>query len=223
MNERLRRYLDGELPLEALSPDERAEAEAWEGLLVEVRERLPSGAPPGLEPRVLDSLAAEPRHGARPASGWAAFRDWLVRPRPVPISPLGAATVAAALLVLILRPWEGPAPEAGPAGPSEAAPAVAGGEAEPTATRIYVEFVLRAPDASSVSVAGDFNEWTPTLLEDVDGDGVWSGRIRLQPGVHEYMFVLDGSTWVTDPNAERYADDGFGNRNAVLAVAPGGA
>ena len=42
----------------------------------------------------------------------------------------------------------------------------------------------------------------------------------IQPGVHKYMFVIDGTEWVTDPDAERYAEDGFGNRNAVLAVTP---
>ena len=42
--------------------------------------------------------------------------------------------------------------------------------------------------------------------------------IAIEPGLHRYMFLIDGSNWVTDPTAERYADDGFGNRNAVLAV-----
>ena len=31
----------------------------------------------------------------------------------------------------------------------------------------------------------------------------------------------DGSEWQTDPRADRYQDDGFGNRNAVLAVTSG--
>jgi hypothetical protein len=32
------------------------------------------------------------------------------------------------------------------------------------------------------------------------------------------MYLIDEMIWQTDPNAERYQDDGFGNRNAVLAV-----
>lgn len=215
MNERLQRYLDGELPAEALSPEERAEAEAWEALLEGVRATLPDSAPPEMEAEVVRSLAAERDYGT--VTGRVGPWAWLTRSRPVPVSPLTAAVAAAALVVLLLRPWEGP----GPADPSEiTGPDAVAEEDVPAVTRIYVEFVLRAPDATSVSVAGDFNGWMPTLLEDVDGDGVWSGRIRLEPGVHEYMFVLDDSTWVTDPNADRYAEDGFGNRNAVLAVAP---
>lgn len=216
MKDRLQRYLDGELSPDALSPDERAEAEAWEALLEEVRAVLPSSAPADLEARVVRSLADEPLHGT--VEEREGLWEWLTRPRPVPISPLTAASAAAALVVLLVRPWGGPEATLPP---GDVAPDVVATEDAPAVTRIYVEFVLRAPEASSVSVAGDFNDWTPTLLEDVDGDGVWSGRVRLEPGVHEYMFVLDGSTWITDPNAERYAEDGFGNRNAVLAVAPG--
>jgi hypothetical protein len=33
------------------------------------------------------------------------------------------------------------------------------------------------------------------------------------------MFVVDGEKWITDPQADRYVDDGFGMRNAVLSIA----
>ncbi|MGH7480748.1 MAG: isoamylase early set domain-containing protein, partial [Longimicrobiales bacterium] len=86
---------------------------------------------------------------------------------------------------------------------------------------VYVQFMLEARDVRSVALAGDFTTWTPAVeLQDPDGDGVWSGRVRLEPGVHQYMFVIDGTRWVTDPNAGRYVDDGFGNRNAVVVIPP---
>jgi 1,4-alpha-glucan branching enzyme len=85
---------------------------------------------------------------------------------------------------------------------------------------VYVQFTLDAPGAASVAVTGDFDGWEGSHgLEDLNGDGVWSGRVPVRPGVHAYMFIVDGSTWMTDPRAERYAEDGFGNRNAILAVA----
>jgi len=43
--------------------------------------------------------------------------------------------------------------------------------------------------------------------------------VPVRPGVHGYMFLIDGTKWQTDPRADRYQEDGFGNRNAVLAVA----
>ena len=85
---------------------------------------------------------------------------------------------------------------------------------------VYVQFALEAPQAQSVAVSGDFDGWAGSFaLQDADGDGTWTGRIPLKPGVHAYMFLVDGSTWLTDPQAQRYSDDGFGNRNAILAVA----
>jgi len=46
-----------------------------------------------------------------------------------------------------------------------------------------VQFVISAPEARTVALAGDFNEWDPSIqLDDVDGDGFWSGRVALEPG-----------------------------------------
>jgi 1,4-alpha-glucan branching enzyme len=71
-----------------------------------------------------------------------------------------------------------------------------------------------------VAIAGDFNGWNPqdNILEDPEGDGIWTGTLNLKPGRYEYMFVLDGEKWFPDPNALRYVKDGFGNRNAILEI-----
>ena len=85
-----------------------------------------------------------------------------------------------------------------------------------------VQFSLKLNDSDAhiVAIAGDFNGWNPktNLLEDSDGDGIWTGTLNLEPGKYEYMFVLDGKKWLPDPNALRYAKDGFGNKNAILEI-----
>jgi len=85
-----------------------------------------------------------------------------------------------------------------------------------------VQFSLKISDnkAHTVAIAGDFNGWNPqaNLLEDLEGDGIWTGTLKLEPGRYEYMFVLDGEKWFPDPNALRYVKDGFGNRNAILEI-----
>ena len=85
-----------------------------------------------------------------------------------------------------------------------------------------VQFSLRVNDnkAHTVAIAGDFNDWNPqsNILEDSEGDGIWTGTLKLEPGRYEYMFVLDGEKWFPDPNALRYVKDGFGNRNAILEI-----
>jgi hypothetical protein len=147
---------------------------------------------------------------ALPEPGWArrAVR-WLMRPRQIGVSPAVAGLAAAAVLTFLLAPIGRPqagGPAQQPQGASQAV--------------VYVQFVLEAAGARSVAVGGDFDQWDGSYpLADPEGDGIWTGRVPVRPGVHSYMFLLDGSTWVTDPLAERYADDGFGNRNAVLAVA----
>jgi len=85
-----------------------------------------------------------------------------------------------------------------------------------------VQFSLKINDdkAHTVAIAGDFNGWNPqtNILEDTEGDGIWTGTLKLEPGRYEYMFVLDGEKWFPDPNALRYVKDGFGNKNAILEI-----
>src|SRR2546425_12879472 len=68
------------------------------------------------------------------------------------------------------------------------------------------EFHVKAPQAKRV------------LLADVTGRGHFAVTLSLKPGRYAYMFVVDGATWMTDPRAEAYRDDGFGNKNALVNV-----
>jgi Carbohydrate-binding module 48 (Isoamylase N-terminal domain) len=199
LREELQAYLDGEIGLEELPEELRAEARAWDGLLVDVASGAPSGAPLGFDTRVMRGI--ESSTAAAPLPRWA---SWLLRPRTISVSPAGGLVVAAVIALLVVRPWTGQ--------PVPVDPGV-----QPA--HVYVQFSLEAPAATRVDLVGDFNEWAPTIaLEDLDGDGVWTASVPLQAGVHEYMFVLDGSDWVTDPFAELHVDDGFGQENAVVAI-----
>lgn len=204
MRAELQAYLDGELSFAELPEELRPEAERWDRLLADARTLGAERAPAGLEFRIRRAL---PRAARRSPVKRAA--EWAIRPRSVRVSPLVGLAVAAALAFIIVLPrFEAPPSDSQPAA-SAAAPV----------TTIYVQFMLQAPSARSVAVAGDFNSWVPELaLTDPDGDGIWTGRVALKPGVHQYMFVIDGSQWLTDPEAGRYVDDGFGNRNAVLVI-----
>jgi anti-sigma factor RsiW len=83
-----------------------------------------------------------------------------------------------------------------------------------------VEVVLAAPQAASVTIAGDFNGWNPqrTRLVRSNHEGLWRARLKLAPGVYQYSFVLDGTTWVGDPLAKTMLADGFGGKNSVIIV-----
>ena len=89
----------------------------------------------------------------------------------------------------------------------------------PVVTPDGVRFTLEHSSAKSVSVAGDFNDWSPSahpLMR--NGSGRWSAVVPLPAGEHKFMFVVDAEQWMIPPLAEDYVEDGFGSRNGVVIV-----
>ena len=77
---------------------------------------------------------------------------------------------------------------------------------------------FQRPEASSVFIAGSFNDWSPNATPLVkNGDGTWALEIALPAGRHEYRFVVDGE-WLDDPQAAEVTPNSFGSVNAVLIV-----
>ena len=92
----------------------------------------------------------------------------------------------------------------------------------PVVTPAGVRFVLMNPAARSVALAGTFNQWSMSShpLAREGSRGLWTVVVALPPGEHLFMYVLDGTQWVSPPLAEDYADDGFGSKNGVVVVRP---
>lgn len=153
--------------------------------------------PRGFSERVMASL--EPRK----VGLFEKIMLWLRTPMNVRITPIRAIpAMAAALLLLTL---------ALPFGVREAS--------QPHSGLVPVRFVLgNAGKAQHVAVIGSFNGWTPdgAQMKYDDTLGAWVAEMQLPPGVHEYVFLLDGKKVVADPGAPLSEDDGFGNRNSVL-------
>ena len=188
----VKQLLDGELTLADLPPELRAEGEEALRLLAAV-DREPVTFP-ALEARVLAELRR--RQGKAP-SLWrrlVAPREVRLRVRPWTLIP--ALALAAAFVLLVARP-----------------------DATPTAATVTVRFVLFAPNAQQVALAGTFNQWdqAATPLVRSGTPGVWTATLTLPVGQHQYAFVVDGARWVADPGAPA-VDDGFGRRNSVLSL-----
>ncbi|MGQ9603975.1 MAG: AAA family ATPase [bacterium] len=64
-----------------------------------------------------------------------------------------------------------------------------------------VLFSYLDPNASEVSIQGDFNDWNSQgdALLDVDGRGLWQRVVAIRPGRYRYMFVVNGVE-TADPN-----------------------
>lgn len=91
--------------------------------------------------------------------------------------------------------------------------------APPVVTPEGMQFAVSQPNARSVSVAGNFNQWSSSAHQMArSASGVWTAIVMLPPGEHLFMYVVDGTQWISPPAAEDYSDDGFGAKNGVVIV-----
>ena len=80
------------------------------------------------------------------------------------------------------------------------------------------EFSLLAPQAQSVFIAGNFNQWNLSSHPlKRDEHGVWKITLPLTPGRYEYRFMTDGK-WENDPFCEGCHPNEFGTMNCVRVV-----
>ncbi|MBP5319683.1 MAG: isoamylase early set domain-containing protein [Kiritimatiellae bacterium] len=82
-----------------------------------------------------------------------------------------------------------------------------------------VTFSVRADVGSTVYLAGDFNDWDPTVkpMTDKKGDGLFTTTVSLPPGDHQYKFVING-TWCADPDCPDWVQNELGTLNSVKRV-----
>jgi anti-sigma factor RsiW len=214
LDETIHRFVDNDL-----TPEERIRFVARLGRESALRERvieldelalnagrLPRAhVPAGFSARVIARTEA--------VSPWHRLAGVLVAPRVFHwnVATAGAAACVAALAGWFAAGWGTPAPGAD-------RPATAAAESP---SPVLVRLVVVQPGATTVQVAGDFNSWDAarTSLDPIAG-GAWTVTLRLEPGRYEYMFLVDGRTWITDPLATELADDGFGSQNAVIDIRP---
>jgi hypothetical protein len=194
MDTRIQQALDGELSVQELTAEEAARLKAVQASFTSVVDTLPDP--------LVDTWAAVKRRLAPPRRTPRVL-EWLLTPRRVEFGLRPAYGFAAVILLLaaltvprIIRP-----------APSTLA----------TSQQVFVQFRLEAPGASQVSLAGDFSEWKPAYSLHRSNTGVWTVVVPLDPGIHDYAFVVDGQRWVPDPLAPAVSD-GFGGMNSRLAI-----
>lgn len=81
-----------------------------------------------------------------------------------------------------------------------------------------LQFVLVAPQAASVALVGDFNDWDPARSPMQTANGIWATVVRLAPGRYRYAFLVNGVEWRADPSAPAAKDDEFGTPSSVVTV-----
>ena len=81
-----------------------------------------------------------------------------------------------------------------------------------------VTFICRTPQANSVYLAGDFNDWNPWADRmERQVDGAWLLELLLSHGHHQYVFLVDGKPTL-DPKAYGVAHSDKGEMVSLVAV-----
>jgi len=173
--------------------------------------------PVALDPSARERLLAALREEQAPRR--SSPLGWLLRPRGFALPPLAAAALAASLVgvgvftgLLLHRDGQSTGRPRAVAAENLQLPGSFPARA--------VKFALIAPQAAQVSVVGDFNGWdvAATPMTTQGTDGTWTVFIPLQPGLHTYSFVVDGTHFMADPAAPMAPDDGYGHRSSVVLV-----
>ncbi len=81
-----------------------------------------------------------------------------------------------------------------------------------------VNFICPAPQAKSVSVVGDFNQWNPDAHPMKQApDRAWLLKVELKHGHHRYAFLVDGVITL-DPRAQGITKNDKGERVSLVPV-----
>ena len=238
--ERIHDCLDGEISRSELTEEELEVLEELESTVDDTLAFARQASAPDVRASVMQRIAqadADPAEDPETEGLGTLLRDaleWIWAPRTVRIRPAWAMAGLAAIALAVgtlplgtggpagtgtpmaaLEPGSTPATSSGPGSTVTAATdSDAGSSGEPT---VYVRFELDARGASSVRLAGNFTGWQPEYELAEIRPGEWSALVPLEPGVHDYAFVVDGERWMADPDAIQ-VDDGFGGVNSRIAL-----
>ena len=151
-------------------------------------------------------------------------RPWFGRRWTISVTPLGAMAAAASLVGLLAlgvrTTRDGETRLAVDSATGPALTPVANAPSAPDNGLQYHQFLLVAPNARSIILEGDFNDWDGSKTELTrSSDGVWSASVLLRPGQYQYQFVIDDTLRVADEKAPR-VPDGLGGENSVVTISP---
>ena len=80
-------------------------------------------------------------------------------------------------------------------------------------------FVAHCPEAKSVSLAGEFNGWSPerNRMESTEEAGTFRALLPLGPGRYRYRLVIDGR-WQSDPHNMYSEPNPYGELDSIVEV-----
>ena len=91
-------------------------------------------------------------------------------------------------------------------------------ELESKLALVPIKFFCAAPNAQSVYLSGDFNDWNRTSHPmERQTDGCWFLQVPLSQGHHLYQFLVDGEPML-DPKAMGAVRNDWNEPASIIAV-----
>ncbi len=92
-----------------------------------------------------------------------------------------------------------------------------------SSTGKYCRVTFKLPpeiEAETAAVLGDFNDWNPEArpMKKLKKGG-FSATVSLSaPAEYRFRYLLDGTRWENDADADGYEQNAFGTEDSVLKV-----
>jgi 1,4-alpha-glucan branching enzyme len=85
--------------------------------------------------------------------------------------------------------------------------------------KVKVSFTLTAPDAETVHLLGDFNDWQARDVMTRGDDGTWGFTLSLDPDrEYQFRYLVNGTSWQNDAAADKYVPNAYGDDNSVVVT-----
>ena len=83
--------------------------------------------------------------------------------------------------------------------------------------KVVLSYYPNGEEFSKVSIAGEFNDWNPSLSPMKLVDGIWQLEQFMNSGNYQYQMVLNGE-WRLDDGNPKTVSNGHGELNSLLEV-----
>ena len=86
--------------------------------------------------------------------------------------------------------------------------------------RVTFKLPAEQVDGNEVCLLGDFNEWDPEVHPlKKRKNGTFSATVSLDAGsAYRFRYLVDGKEWINDEEADEFAPNRFGSRDAIIEV-----
>lgn len=76
-----------------------------------------------------------------------------------------------------------------------------------------------APEAKTVEILGDFNNWKEGVKMAKQKNGIFKAIVELETGKeYQFRYLIDGETWENDWEADKYVSTPYGTENSVVVA-----